>query len=407
MIGSIPQSRTISASAGMFDFSSRRGLSRLLLGLDLLGSELRFRGDKRHPPLVDLPWVRIGGHLGFGAELHLSQVGFVYVPAQPGMVDVAHRHHRGSRRQHLSHVRRLHQHHAIHRRDGDGVGKLRIDHGEARRGARNLRSPRGQVLFAPLHFERVRLRHLHRGAGPLHLPLLRFDHLRARPGQHQGFALSHRFQRGLGALPAVAVLVELRRGNVVVLVQRLGAVPIPLGAVELRLRRIHRGPGVELFLRPRPVVQFRQARLVGRQVGLPLLDVGRQVGLLPRQRRLRLRQLRLGRFEARHLTLALRHQLIAVKPRDDLPLLGAVAFIHGALDEPPGGLERDVDFRQLDVSGDHDAAGLVAPHPAEHVHRRRPRRRQHYENQNDSLLHHCTMLLTLPIACARSIRATL
>jgi len=59
--------------------------------------------------------------------------------------------------------------------------------------------------------------------------------------------------------------------------------------------------------------------------------------------------LRLRRLQPGYLTLALRHQLVAVEPRDDVPLLDGVALIHGALRQPPGGLERDVDFRQLDV----------------------------------------------------------
>ena len=68
------QSSTISASAGMFDFSSCRGLSTSILmrytsftrsccGLDLLGRELGLRGDEGHAPVVDLARIRIGGDL--------------------------------------------------------------------------------------------------------------------------------------------------------------------------------------------------------------------------------------------------------------------------------------------------------------------------------------------------------
>ena len=71
----------ISASAGMFDFSSRPGFSTSILmrytsftrsccGLDLLGRELRLRGDERDAAVVTLPGIRIRGHARLRAELH-------------------------------------------------------------------------------------------------------------------------------------------------------------------------------------------------------------------------------------------------------------------------------------------------------------------------------------------------
>ena len=64
-------------------------------------------------------------------------------------------------------------------------------------------------------------------------PCCAFDLLHARPGQHQRLALLRLLQRRLRAFAAVAVLIELRGRDVVVLVQRLRAVPIPLGALQL------------------------------------------------------------------------------------------------------------------------------------------------------------------------------
>jgi hypothetical protein len=51
----------------------------------------------------------------------------------------------------------------------------------------------------------------------------------------------------------------------------------------------------------------------------------------------------------------LRHQLVAIEPCDDLPFLHRLALVDGALDEPPGGFEGDVDLGELDIAGDHDA----------------------------------------------------
>ena len=63
-------------------------------------------------------------------------------------------------------IRRLHQHHAIHRRDRHGIGELRIDQRQAGLRPRDFRAPRGELLFAPLQFQRVRLRHLHARRAP-------------------------------------------------------------------------------------------------------------------------------------------------------------------------------------------------------------------------------------------------
>ncbi len=175
---------------------------------------------------------------------------------------------RGSRRQHLAHVRRFHQHHAIHRRGGDGIGKLRIDQRQAGLGARDFRAPRGQLLLAPLHFERVGLRHLQRAARPLHLrlPARRSPPRADRPAPAPrapvaDFSAAVALSQRLRYWSNCAVEMSSSLYSVCARSQSL------LGALHLRLRRVHGRLGVQLFLRPRAVLQLRQARLVGRQVG--------------------------------------------------------------------------------------------------------------------------------------------
>jgi hypothetical protein len=266
-------------------------------------------------------------------------------------------------------------------------------------------SARRQFLLAALHLERVGFGHLECGASPLHLRRLRRHLLAPRTGQHQPFPLPGRLQRGVGALRTGPVLVELRCRNVVVLVQRLGALPILTGAVGLRLRGIHGGFGVEPLLRTRAVAQLGQPRLAPAELGLPLPDIRRQRLLLPFERRLRLRQLRLRGEHPGRLPLALRRELIPVQARDDLPLLHRIAFVYGSLDQPSGGLERNVHLRQLDIPGDDDPVGGAAPRGTISIDSRRCGRKE--DNDDDDSLLHFRMLPTLPIACARSTRATL
>ena len=75
------------------------------------------------------------------------------------------------------------------------------------------------------------------------------------------------FSAACALVEAIAVLIELRGGNIVVLVQRLRPIPVLLRALHLARRRVHSGLGVQLFLRPRAVPQFRQARFRARHVG--------------------------------------------------------------------------------------------------------------------------------------------
>src|SRR5262249_42167273 len=137
-------------------------------------------------------------------------------------------------------------------------------------------------------------------------------------------------------------------------VQLLRAFPVALGALDLRLRGIHGGLGIQLFLRTRAVAQFGETRFVGLQVRGARLDVCRQSLLLPLHRRLRLGKLRFGRLDGGDLRGALCNQLVAVEAGDELAFLDGVAFVHGSLDQTPGGFEGDIDLGELDVAGDYD-----------------------------------------------------
>ncbi len=106
-----------------------------------------------------------------------------------------------------------------------------------------------------------------------------------------------------------------------------------------------------------------------RDVGAALFDIGRQVGLLPFERAHGLRELRFGGLQTGDFALALGDELVAIQPRDDLPLLNGVAFIDIALDQAAGGLEGDVDFGELDVAGDDEAVIGRAMGAAEGVER--------------------------------------
>ena len=110
-----------------------------------------------------------------------------------------------------------------------------------------------------------------------------------------------------------------------------------------------------------------------RHLGAARLQVRCQARPLQLHRGLRLRQLRFAGRQSRRLALALRLQLVAVQPRDHLALLHRVALVHRALHQPPGGLERDVDFVQLDIAGDHQPVVRRLAHPAKHTRRQRRR----------------------------------
>src|ERR1019366_6902118 len=149
-----------------------------------------------------------------------------------------------------------------------------------------------------------------------------------------------------------------------------------------RLGCVHGGLGVQFFLRPRAVLQLRQARFHAGYVGAPGLQIRRQTRPLELHRGPRLRQLRFARRQARRLAFPLRHQLIAVQAGDDLPLFHRVALVHCALRQPPGGLERDGDFVQLHVAGKYEAVIRRLSHPANRPNRRPGGRQDHYDNQN-------------------------
>ena len=168
-------------------------------------------------------------------------------------------------------------------------------------GAVDPRLAGGQFLLAPLHFELVRLGHFQGPARVLHLPGGGIHNFGPGPGLHQRIALLGLLESGCGGFPAVAILIVLLGGNIVVLIKRLGALPIALGAVELRLRGLHGRARLLYFLRAGAVLQFQQSGFVRSQVGFLLLNVRGQRGLLPLQRRAGLGKLRFGRCQRRLL----------------------------------------------------------------------------------------------------------
>ena len=97
------------------DFDPVHQLDALLLGLDLFRCEFRLRSNKAYASRINFARIGIRRDLGLGAQLDFAEVGLVDVPPQPGMFDVADRHHGGPRGQDFAHVRRLHQHDPIHR----------------------------------------------------------------------------------------------------------------------------------------------------------------------------------------------------------------------------------------------------------------------------------------------------
>ena len=103
------------------------------------------------------------------------------------------------------------------------------------------------------------------------------------PGLDQAGLLLDLLQIGLGALKTRMELIVLRGRDVVVLVQRLGAVPILLGLIVLGLRRRHGGLRLLDLLRPGAVFQLQQLRLGGAQIGIAQLQVGLHGLALPLQ----------------------------------------------------------------------------------------------------------------------------
>ncbi len=212
-----------------------------------------------------------------------------------------------------------------------------------------------------MDLEFVRFAELERGAGAIDLPRGGVDHFLARAGHHQRFALLRLLESGIGGFPTVAVLVVLRGGNVVVLIKRLGAVPVALSSIHFRLGLRHGGVGFLDLLRARTVLQLGETGVGGREIGALLFQIGRLRLALPFQRGLRLLQLRFRQRQRGGLRIALGVELIAVQAGDDLTLGYGVALIHGALDQLAGSLEGNVDLLELDVAGDQDAvAGRAA-----------------------------------------------
>ncbi len=131
------QFSSISASTGMFDFSSCLGFSTSILMRYTsftrssrvwicLGVNSASDAIKEMWPVVGFARIRIGGERGLRAQLHASQIGFIDVGAQPGMIQIPDAHHRGSGRQHLADFRCLHQHHAVDRRVHRRIVDLRF-----------------------------------------------------------------------------------------------------------------------------------------------------------------------------------------------------------------------------------------------------------------------------------------
>src|SRR5450755_2216792 len=72
------------------DFDAIDQLDALFRSLNLFGCEFGFRGDERDAAIVRFAGVRVGGDLGFGAQLHTPEILFPDVSAQPRMLDIAH-----------------------------------------------------------------------------------------------------------------------------------------------------------------------------------------------------------------------------------------------------------------------------------------------------------------------------
>src|ERR1017187_3753734 len=365
-------------------------LYALFGGLDLLGCELGFRRDVRDVSVVDLIAERVGGHLDLVPDLDASEVLFPNVSAQPGMLDIAHGDDAGARGQDLTHIGGLHQYHAVDRRDGDGIGHLGVDQGDLGLGALDIALAGHNILLTALGLDGIGLPHSQAGASALHLRGGAFDSLGARPGLYHAGMFLHLLQVGVGALKARMELIVLRSGDVVGLVQCLGAIPVLLGLVVLGLSRRHGGLRFLDLLRAGAVFQLQQLRLGRAQVGIAQLHVGLHGLALPFQGADAFGELRLCGPQRGLRRFTLMQELLAVQARDDHTLLHGVAFVHGALDQAAGGFEGDIHLGQFDIARNNDAIGDFGMEAAvsQHAGRAEDRNYYHYE---DYLFHDATI----------------
>ena len=198
----------------------------------------------------------------------------------------------------------------------------------------------------------------------------------------------------------------MRGGNVVLLVERLGALPVLLRALAFGSRRFDGGTRFLDFLRARAGFEFPQpgARLA--QIRAALIEVARLALLGPLDDRGSLGELGLRLRQRRHLALALAEQLLPVETRHHHAGLDNVTFIDGALYEAARDLEGNIDLCQLDIAGDANPVVRLRAKAANGKRAGDPNRRKR-QDDDDFLCHknYWRNRRRAPVACPRSIRA--
>ena len=125
--------------------------------MNLLGSELRLRGDKGDAALVDLAGVGVGGDLDGRAQFDATQIFLADIAAQPGVLDVSDLDHGGPAGQDLTHLGRLDQDHAVGGGAHHQVLELGIDQGQLGPGTLGIGSGRLDRLLNPFHVQTLGL----------------------------------------------------------------------------------------------------------------------------------------------------------------------------------------------------------------------------------------------------------
>src|SRR5437762_1384121 len=189
------------------------------------------------------------------------------------MIDVAYRYHGGAGRKNLADIRRFHQDYAIDGRGYDRVGQLSVDEGYLSALALDIGAAGYHVLLLPGHVQLLRLGPLDAGSSAGHLGAGGFDLFLARTLFDQRQMLLGLAQRGCGGFGVLAVLIELRGGDVILLVEDLGAFPVFLGALAFGARSFDGGGRFFDFLRARAGFQLAQAGLRRVEVGAALIEV--------------------------------------------------------------------------------------------------------------------------------------
>src|SRR5260370_3837473 len=144
-----------------FNFDTVDHLHSFLFGLDLLGSELGFRGNEGYGAHVGLGWVRVGRELDRSAEVHVAEVGFADVGAQPRMIDIADADDGGAGGNDFTGLRGFHENDAVDGARDDGVGELRLRDASLGASPVDFRTARAQFLLLAPQLDAVSLRRAH------------------------------------------------------------------------------------------------------------------------------------------------------------------------------------------------------------------------------------------------------